>query len=254
LEEYLNDKDFEVNRRQYMAEKEAKKNGGKPVNGASKPADSKPATSNMPSSQTTNSQQPAADQSSSSANAPLIDLFESLENNQQDMATQPMMQQYPQQYPQQTDFPQQQAGFQMPQQTANMGFPQQGTNPFQMQQQPQAPQMQPQPPQIQPQFTGAGFGGYTQQPFNPQNTMPSIPQNGMADYSQQQNLCSRNRRQRTRSVSPCYLTRLAWLSLTYSINLPVPIRSTVHLRIPSQSTIPVSSSSRHRLSTHHHTQ
>ncbi|EDU50049.1 ENTH domain containing protein [Pyrenophora tritici-repentis] len=177
LEEYLNDKDFEINRRQYMAEKEAKKNGGKTTNGASKPLDPKPAASHNASSQ------PPAAPAKPSASAPLIDLFESLEDNQQTMATQPMMQQ---QYPQQTGF---QQGFQMPQQTANMGFPQQSqpfpmqngqnTNPFQMQQQAQAPQ-------LQAQFTGAGFGGYTPQPFNSQGTMPSIPQNGMPDFSQQQ--------------------------------------------------------------------
>ena len=188
LEEYLMDKDFEINRRQYIAEKEAKKNGGKPTNGASKPLESKPATSNATNSQ----QQPAAELTRPSASAPLIDLFASLEDNQQTMATQPMMQQYPQQ----TGFQQQPQGFQVPQQTANMGFPQQqpqpfpvqngqSTNPFQMQQQPQAPLMQA-PPQIQTQFTGAGFGGYTPQPFNPQNNMPSIPQNGMPDFSQQQ--------------------------------------------------------------------
>ena len=103
------------------------------------------------------------------------------------MATQPMMQQYPQQ----TGFQPQQTGFQVPQQTATMGFPQQaqpfpmqngqGTNPFQMQQQPQAPQ-------LQSQFTGAGFGGYSPQTFSPPNTMPSIPQNGMPDFSQQPQL------------------------------------------------------------------
>src|SRR5690349_16846444 len=38
LEEYLNDKDFDVNRRQYLAEREAKKSGGKTTNGASKPS------------------------------------------------------------------------------------------------------------------------------------------------------------------------------------------------------------------------
>ena len=183
LEEYLTDKDFEINRRQYIAEKEAKKNGGKPINGASKPLDSKPA----PSSNAT-SQQTAAAPPKPTANAPLIDLFESLEDNQQTMATQPMMQQYPQQ----TGFQPQQPGFQVPQQTANMGFQQpqshpfpmqngQSTNPFQMQQQPQAPQIQA--PPIGPQFTGAGFGGYSPQPFN---TMPPIPQNGMPDFSQQQ--------------------------------------------------------------------
>jgi len=182
LEEYLNDKDFEINRRQYMAEKEAKKNGGKTTNGAGKSLDPKPTASNNASSQ------PPAAPAKPSASAPLIDLFESLEDNQQTMATQPMMQQ---QYPQQTGF---QQGFQMPQQTANVGFsPQsqpfpgqngQNTNPFQMQQQSQAPQIPA--PQLQVQFTGAGFGGYTPQPFSPQGTMPSIPQNGMPDFSQQQ--------------------------------------------------------------------
>ncbi|KAK1909292.1 hypothetical protein P3342_011371 [Pyrenophora teres f. teres] len=165
-----------------MAEKEAKKNGGKTTNGASKSLDPKPAVSNNASSQ------PAAAPAKPSASAPLIDLFEALEDNQQTMATQPMMQQ---QYPQQTGF---QQGFQMPQQTATIGFPQQSqpfpmqngqnTNPFQMQQQSQAPQIPA--PQLQTQFTGAGFGGYTPQPFNPQGPMPSIPQNGMPDFSQQQ--------------------------------------------------------------------
>jgi len=189
LEEYLNDKDFEVNRRQYLAEKEAKKNGGKITNGSSKPVESKPAAS---SSNT--AQPPSIPKANPSA--PLIDLFASLGDNQQTLGSQPMMQQ--QQFPQQTGF--QQQGFQAPQQTANMGFGQQqqpfspqngqGTNPFQMQQQQQVPQMpmQQQPPQIQTQFTGAGFGGYTPQPFSPQNTLGSIPQNGVPDFSQQQQM------------------------------------------------------------------
>lgn len=190
LEEYLNDKDFEINRRQYLAEKEAKKNGGKATNGASKPQESRPAVSS-----TTNTQpsQPTVAPSQPSFSAPLIDLFGSIEDNQQTMATQPMMQQYPQQ----TGF--QQQNFQVPQQTAGMGFPQQqqqqafmaqpgqSTNPFQMQQQMQTGQIQSQPPQLQTQFTGAGFGGYTPQPtFSPQSTLSSIPQNGMPDFSQQQ--------------------------------------------------------------------
>jgi hypothetical protein len=189
LEEYLNDKDFEVNRRQYMAEKEAKKNGGKVTNGSSKTQESKPAA------QPTAVSQLPSEPSKPNSSAPLIDLFASIEDNQQTMATQPMMQQ---QYPQQGGF--QQPNFQVPQQTANMGFGQQqqpfspqdgqGTNPFQMQQQPQAPQIQMQPPQIQApqiqtQFTGAGFGGYTPQPFSPQNALAPIPQMGMADFSQQ---------------------------------------------------------------------
>lgn len=193
LEEYLNDKDFEINRRQYLAEKEAKKNGGKVTNGSSKPLESKPAA---PSSSTAQAP-PSLPQPNPSA--PLIDLFASLGDNQQTMATQPMMQQQQQQYPQQTGF--QQQGFPVPQQAANTGFGQQqqpfgpqngqGTNPFQMPQQQQPPQMpvqMQQPPQIQTQFTGAGFGGYTPQPFSPQNTLGSIPQNGAPDFSQQQQM------------------------------------------------------------------
>ncbi|PSN70158.1 ANTH-domain-containing protein, partial [Corynespora cassiicola Philippines] len=193
LEEYLNDKDFEVNRRQYIAEKEAKKSGGKPTNGANKVTDSKPAatiTSTAPTSQ------PSAEPSKPAASAPLIDFFESIQDNQQTMA-QPPVQQYPQQtgfqqpnmqIPQQTGF--QQPGMQMPQQTGMAGFPQQqpfsptnaqGTNPFAPMQQPQ----QPPQPQLQSQFTGAGFGGYTPQPFSPQNTsLAPIPQNGVPNFQQ----------------------------------------------------------------------
>lgn len=144
----------------------------------------------------TTTSQSAAAPAKANSSAPLIDLFASLEDNQQTMATQPMMQQ---QYPQQTGF--QQQAFVAPQQTANIDFMQQqqpfspqngqGTNPFQMQQQQQQPQVQQMPmqiqaPQIQTQFTGAGFGGYTPQPFNAQNTLGSIPQNGVLDFSQQQ--------------------------------------------------------------------
>lgn len=184
LEEYLNDKDFEINRRQYLAEKEAKKNGGKVSNGTSRPQESK-----GPTASTSTVQPPAAPTRNPSA--PLIDLFASLEDNQQTMVTQPMVQQYPQQ----TGFAQQ--GFQVPQQTANMAFAQpqqqpyglpdaQGTNPFQVQQQPQVPQMQMQPQPIQTQFTGAGFGGYTPQTFGSQNALAPIPQNGVPEFAQQQ--------------------------------------------------------------------
>lgn len=200
LEEYLNDKDFEINRRQYIAEKEAKKNGGKPTNGASngasKASEPRTTTSSQPASQNNTQSQAAAPQVNT--NIPLIDLFGSLEDNQQVMATQAPMQQ---QYPQQAGFDQafqqqgyQQPTFQMPLQTANeMAFGQQqqqpfipqntqNTNPFQMQ-----PQQQPQQ-QLQPQFTGAGFGGYTPQPFSPQNGLAPIPQNGVPDFSQQQQM------------------------------------------------------------------
>ncbi|KAF2022044.1 ANTH-domain-containing protein [Aaosphaeria arxii CBS 175.79] len=195
LEEYLNDRDFEINRRQYLAEKDAKRNGGKSTsNGASRfaqepePAPSKTAVS-----------QQSAPASRPAANAPLIDFFESIQDNQQTLAQpQPQLQQYPQQtgfqQPQQTGF--EQPSFQIPQQTSTVGYPQQqgqmfgqqggqGTNPFAPMQQNQIPQV-PQQPQLQTQFTGAGFGGYTQQPFSPQSsTLSPIPQNGVPNFASQ---------------------------------------------------------------------
>jgi len=187
LEEYLNDKDFETNRRQYLAEKEAKKNGGKATNGVSKSSDTKPAAT------TTSSDQPTIPMSNPSA--PLIDFFSSIQNDQPAMA-QPQIQPPVQLYPQQTAFQQtgfEQPGVQIPQQPT-IGFPQQqqqafspiagqGTNPFaQMQQS----QQHIQQPQVQTQFTGAGFGGYTPQPFSPQSTpLVSIPQNSIPNFAPQ---------------------------------------------------------------------
>ena len=158
-------------------------------------------TRNLPHQKLVTSSQPTAAPSQPPApSAPLIDFFESIQDNQQTMA-QPQLQQ---QYPQQTGF--QQPNFQMPQQTTPIGFAQQqqpfqqqqqqqqqqafslqsqGTNPFAQMQQSQQPQ-QPQQPQIQTQFTGAGFGGYTPQPFSPQNSsLTSIPQNGLPDFTAQ---------------------------------------------------------------------
>ncbi|KAJ4286081.1 hypothetical protein N0V90_013430 [Kalmusia sp. IMI 367209] len=189
LEEYLNDKDFEINRRQYLAEREAKKAGGKTTNGANKLlSDSKPTTTSATSpNQSSGPSKPAV-------SLPLIDFFDSIQDNQQTMAQ-------PQQYPHQTGF--QQPNMQLTQQTANTGFPPQqqsfgpqdgqSTNPFaQMQQsmqqmnlQPMQQPQQPQQPQLQTQFTGAGFGGYTPQPFSPQNSLAPIPQNGVPNFSQQ---------------------------------------------------------------------
>jgi hypothetical protein len=181
LEEYLNDKDFEVNRRQYLLEREAKKaGGGNTTNGANKLLPDPNPMSNL----FTQPSQPSA-ASRPAVSAPLIDLFDSIEDNQQTMAR-PQVQQYPQQ----TGF--QQSILQNPQQTVNMGFapqeqafsPQspQGTNPFS---QLQPSMQQPQQPQLQAQFTGAGFGGYTPQPFSPQNTLPPIPQNSVPNSMQQ---------------------------------------------------------------------
>lgn len=208
LEEYLNDKDFEVNRRQYLAEREAKKTGGKTTNGASKQlAESKPAASATSPTQSSAPSKPPA------VSLPLIDFFDSIQDNQQTMG-QPQAQQFPPQ----TAFeqpnlqmPQQTAGFQQQQQQQQQAFgPQDGqsTNPFaqlqqgmqQMNLQPMQQPQQPEQPQLQTQFTGAGFGGYTPQPFSPQNSL--APQNGMPSFSQQQPMMAEPLQAQPTSTNP----------------------------------------------------
>ena len=190
LEDYLNDADFEINRRQYLAQQEAKRTG-RPAASAPKstpfdrPAESRQPNTSMPApaSQPTLSQQkgPAPD---------LIDFFESIEQNQQPMAqfSSNPQQEYQQQQQQQQQFlllqqqQQQQQQQQIPQQT--------GFNPFLQQQNTFSsaalPQAQPQP--LQTNFTGAGFGGYGPQPqqqplqFQFSSSLSPIPQNGVADF------------------------------------------------------------------------
>lgn len=191
LEDYLMDPDFEVNRRQYLAEQESKK--GRGTNGSSKPVFSKKNDFEPKSS----SSGRAAQESQSSASKPtpqtkgpapdLIDFFDSIEQNQQPMATQPGL---PPQSPPQFGSgvhiqspPLQQNGF-LPQQAQF-----QSPNPFQQQQafntgfnmaQPQPQQSQ----QVQPNYTGAGFGGYTPQPsFQP--GLSAIPQDSTPSFQQQ---------------------------------------------------------------------
>ena len=220
LEEYLNDPDFEINRRQYIAEQQAK---GKKLNlgvgaGAGAGASSakprktddlgfpEPAANNpFPRANGKTNSFPdvkPAESKPAAAKGPepdLIDFFESIEDNQTTMPTQPQ-----QQMPQQT-------GFQQPVQGQPTGMPQNGFMQQQPQQQPmfqsnnpfpqptldqqqqqqtggfyQQPQQQ-QPQQLQPNFTGAGFGGFTPQPqqnFQP-GALGSIPDNSMANFQTQ---------------------------------------------------------------------
>ncbi|KAK4507012.1 hypothetical protein PRZ48_000746 [Zasmidium cellare] len=166
LQEYLDDTDFEVNRRQYLAEQDARK-GGKPFSKPSQPA-SQPAPTKMatpfdekPESKPPQIKGPAPD---------LIDFFASIEQNQATMQTNPFLQQQQQR-------PQPPPTFQQPQQTAvyQQTFQPQptngfgngvSTNPYEQQQQQFQQQTQPQP--LQTQFTGAGFGGYGPQPTQQQ--------------------------------------------------------------------------------------
>ncbi|KAL9621260.1 MAG: hypothetical protein Q9160_004281 [Pyrenula sp. 1 TL-2023] len=206
LEEYLGDPDFEINRRQYLAQQDAKKSGGRKTATLSAFDKEIKADSSFPSSKPTTitPAKPAA-----RGPAPdLIDFFESIEDNQQTMAQQapqqPTFNGYQQSQPiQQTGFvPQQQQVF-PPQQPQAMQQPQANTNPFFIQDQapsfsqqaPQQPQQAPQLPPLQPDFTGAGFGGYSAQPqshptfpstYNSfQSSLSSIPQESAASFPPQ---------------------------------------------------------------------
>jgi phosphatidylinositol-binding clathrin assembly protein len=173
LQEYIDDKDFEVNRRQYLAEQEAKRTG-KPFQ-KSAPMKSQPSA---PAVAPTASKPEAAVAAKEVPKGPapdLIDFFESIEQNQTQMAPAPQQFQQQQQAftAQQTGVmpqPSQQQPFgfqQQPQQPGANGFVS-ATNPFG---QPQ--QQQPAPQPIQTQFTGAGFGGYGPQPTGQQQFAPT---------------------------------------------------------------------------------
>ncbi|KAJ5997106.1 hypothetical protein N7522_008766 [Penicillium canescens] len=197
LEDDLNDPDFDLRRREYLAKKGVRVPSSMETsanNDAPKPAPSAP----MP----TPARQP---EKAKPAPVDLIDFFDSIEQNQQPMG-QPTSVQYQQTgfqqqqpfYPQQTGFQQQQSqatgyGQQQPQQPQATGFgqPAQYSAPYQAQgpnnpfgQQQQHPQQQP----LQAMPTGAGFGGYTAQPqsYGYQSQLAPIPQEGIASFQQQQ--------------------------------------------------------------------
>ena len=211
LEEYLNDPDFEVNRRQYLAQQEAKKSGKSTSNGTRAPVNDfhKPSTNKATSGQSIpepQRSQAALPTHELKGPAPdLIDFFESIEHNQQPMAAQPQQQissfqpvpQY--QYQQQQGFAQQPIYAGMPnqqqqqqQQQPNGSFS--GSSSFgQTMFQQHQPQSQQQ--QIQSDFTGAGFGGYSQQstvqpptqiqqPFSP--PLSNMSQGQAASFPSQQ--------------------------------------------------------------------
>ena len=225
LEEYLNDPDFETNRRQYLAQQDGKKGRKKSAIDVaadsgfkSQPVNKGSSNTGFSESKTTQATEPTKPIPKSPA-PDLIDFFDSIEQNQTTMATQPQQQapQYQpaqlfsqqQQIPQQTSFPPQQAqqifGQQQIQQTGfglqqaqPTGFaPVQGFSPQNTQQaQPQNngfvgnnnPFGQPQNQQpMQSSFTGVGYGGYSNQPLKQQQDIFGIPQNnGTAVSSQQQ--------------------------------------------------------------------
>lgn len=194
LEDYLADPDFEINRRQYLAEQEAKK-GKSTMNGASKPvisnskSDSETRAAASRAFPESSSSQPSTSKPAPQAKGPdpdLIDFFDSIEQNQQPMAIQSIPQNQQVNMPNYSSVP----PFQMPQQQQfqQNGFgasptAYQGNPSFIQQQQAQTHGIQsPQAGVLQPNFTGAGFGGYTPQPsFSPTSLSP-IPQDNVASF------------------------------------------------------------------------
>ncbi|CAI7588289.1 hypothetical protein PCG10_009861 [Penicillium crustosum] len=203
LEDDLNDPDFDLRRREYLAKKGVRV---PPSMEASATADSSKPMPNTPMSNPPASNQPKQVEQPKPPPVDLIDFFDSIEQNQQPMGQQNPVQyqqtgfqQQSQQpfYPQQTGFQQQpQAIQQQPlatgyAQPTQYGAPYQAqgpNNPF-GQPQPQQQQQQPPPPQpLQAMPTGAGFGGYSPQPqsYGFQSQLAPIPQEGTAGFSQQQ--------------------------------------------------------------------
>lgn len=217
LEEYVRDPDFEINRRQYIAELQAKKSGantGTSKSAGASPSDSKPkSNSKFPEPNGSSKPQQSEPSQPEPAKGPapdLIDFFESIEQNQTPLASNvsPQHQQQPQPQPQpfaqipvqmtnsvgfvpNGSLQQQQQQQIMAQQQTMPGF---SNNPYQPQQAPnmqtlnnpwgQAQQPPQQPQQMQPNFTGAAPGGFVSQPaFHPTGLGP-IPQDNVANFQQ----------------------------------------------------------------------
>lgn len=190
LDDYLKDPDFEVNRRQFLLEKENKKKGGKLLEKSPTKSVS-PNTAGVPNS--TSSQpasQPISDQPTKGPDTNLIDLFDSLDDNQTTMIfntnpqpvanTSPWGNMPPFQQLQPTGFSP--SSNLLPQQTTMGPMPSGFVAPDQIGmfggQQPQSQQAQT----LHPQATAAGFGGFTPQPqmstYTP-SSLGAIPQNTM---------------------------------------------------------------------------
>ena len=193
LEEYLNDPDFEINRRQYLAQQEAKRTGKPmPSNRAKELSeDSKKPNLNGTSGSSAlgagTTSQVTASKSEPKGPAPdLIDFFDSIENNQRPLAALPQQQvpnfqavpqyQFQSNYNNQPNF---QPGQPQLQQQADGTF--NNSNPF--------GQIGNQSSNL-PDFTGVGYNNYpqqTQQPFNGNQTgLASIPQNDIINFAPEQ--------------------------------------------------------------------
>lgn len=182
LEEYLNDPDFEINRRQYLAQQDAKKGKGSATGSSSKTpakAQNNTPSKDLPGPKNTTAA-PTAPTSRPEPKGPapdLIDFFDSIEDKQQPMATQPgqlqgfqnnsqfQQQQLPSTFPSSAPNPFLQNG--APQQQQLTGFVPQ-SNPYgPVQNQIQQP--------MQPDFSGTSFGNTIQPPYGQQSQFGSLP-------------------------------------------------------------------------------
>lgn len=160
LEEYLNDKDFDINRRQYLAAQQGRKGTkfeSRPFSVTDSETNARASTSS-PSKAVNSAPTESRARSASPAKGPapdLIDFFDSIEQQQQPMAQ--SVSAVPDHFQQQqmaTGFAPQRTGYA----PVNNGFDPSmtGNNPF--------GQYMTQPAAINPQYTGVGFGGYGPQP------------------------------------------------------------------------------------------
>ncbi|KAI1368358.1 ANTH-domain-containing protein [Xylaria arbuscula] len=189
LEDYLNDPDFEINRRQYIAEQQAKRKGGGLSKGEKSTSEGQSEASKLfPTANTSSGPAPRAPQATKGPDPDLIDFFDSIEQNQTTMSTQPTVQlNQPVQMPIANTGNPWPTGIQQPAQLQNNGFVPQVTgypnnSPFQQPNATGFTQPQQMPAQLQPNFTGAGFGGYTPQPSFTPNSLGSIPQDSVATF------------------------------------------------------------------------
>ena len=196
LQEYLNDPDFEINRRLYLAQQEAREEArrtGRPVKDVQAELAAKKANTGAGDVPSTSALAPPPQAQAKGPAPDLIDFFGSIEQNQQPMNAPPQQQintgqmvpQYGfQQFPQNGQMPQQ-AGFQN-------GLP--STNPFaQMAAQqssppPQATNPFAQPQQQQQQFTGFSPQQSVQQQNHFSTQLSTIPQDQQVSFQPQQQM------------------------------------------------------------------
>lgn len=223
LEEYLNDPDFEVNRRQYLAQQRAQKGRKNMSNGngeGSNVQPSRPQTQldSSPKLKVPLTAPPTPPKAEPTGPAPdLIDLFSSIEQNQQPMTTQsqPQIPGYQvgqqlyqpsevqqQQQPQQAGFPPEPQNFYVQngqaEQQAATPLGNLNNSPFA----PFNPQMQAQAQQPPgPIFSGAGFGNYPQPLYvQTQTSYSSSVPNNYSEFTHQQTSLSSS--QQPQSTNP----------------------------------------------------